>query len=233
MPIKVYVVGNSVPVARMFYERSVMFAGVLRPEDADVLVWTGGPDVDPSWYNEKTLAKTFVDARRDERDIDVWMKAREDQLKIGICRGAQLLNVMNDGSLWQDVDNHRQSHMVTDLATGKSVWVSSTHHQAMRPGPYAVAVATTNLATIKEADGVIWKRYKPGGQMKRDEKGSLIREPESIDYEVLWYPNTSSLCFQPHPEILSFGQCREYFFDLLFKYWMSVLNIREAKGKVA
>lgn len=182
------------------------------PKFADILVFTGGSDVTPSMYGEKPLACTSFQISRDIRELRDWRNYGPGKFKIGICRGAQFLNVLNGGRLWQDVDNHalHGGHEVTDILTQKKHVVSSTHHQQMRPAGGSVIVATTQLSTQKHSDLVHWKKGEqaPFASM-------------AIDYEVVWYPKTKSLCFQGHPEYHDKAyqpSCRNYFFEVLRRF---------------
>lgn len=119
-----------------------------------------------------------------------------DLPKIGICRGAQFLNVKSGGAMWQDVNNHTKDHVATDiLFTNTELTVSSTHHQMMIPSP----------------DGEILAFAKEATQFK----SASDRDPTRVDAEVVWYEKTKSLCFQPHPELAGYSDCRDYFFDLI------------------
>ena len=70
----------------------------------DALILSGGHDVDPHLYGEEQDPKsgaTWPD--RDKFDIAL-LKAAEAAGKpvLGICRGAQIINVAHGGSMWQD-----------------------------------------------------------------------------------------------------------------------------------
>lgn len=175
--------------------------------DADVVVWTGGSDVNPELYKEKCLSDTRYNIKRDEDDARAWGESLGQdnaQLRVGICRGGQFLNVMNGGKMWQDVDGHTKAHDIIDLEHGLVLEASSTHHQMMIPdGAKAeiIAVANDRVATYKVAFGREWVADKD--------------PEESLDYEVLWYPDTASLCFQPHPEYSGYNALTNYFFDLI------------------
>ncbi|MBE7012581.1 MAG: gamma-glutamyl-gamma-aminobutyrate hydrolase family protein [Ruminococcaceae bacterium] len=71
----------------------------------DGYVFTGGPDVNPSFYGEEKLdtCGTIVDCR-DKVDTAVFDAAYKSKKPIlGICRGYQLINVCLGGTLYQDV----------------------------------------------------------------------------------------------------------------------------------
>lgn len=73
------------------------------------LVVTGGHDVDPVLYAAAPEVTPKIDTERDRFEsaaID-WMLARRRPL-LGICRGAQLLNVRRGGSLFQELRSRRK-----------------------------------------------------------------------------------------------------------------------------
>lgn len=96
----------------------------VRPSQAsdlpafDAVVVTGGHDVDPVLYGAEPEVKPNYDERRDALEKLVIRAALECRLPIlGICRGAQLLNVCRGGTLVQDLRSHRKktSHRRTVL----------------------------------------------------------------------------------------------------------------------
>lgn len=200
--LRVYVVGGGHQYIKMFFDAG--FKGTRSIEDADIICFTGGEDVDPSLYNEKPIPGTRFNTNRDKFEAGIYGEALgRKKPMIGICRGSQFLNVMNGGKLWQDVNNHCvRGHPVVDVRTGEIKYdMTSTHHQQMIPAHDAEIIAVAELSTEKKNEGTILNRPKP----------------ESDDMEVLWYPGSLSLCFQPHPEF-QHGACRNYFLDLVDEY---------------
>jgi carbamoylphosphate synthase small subunit len=175
-------------------------------DKADLVVFTGGADISPSFYNSLPHPKTFYDVSRDISEKAYFEKCMEKKKPmVGICRGGQFLNVMNGGAMWQHVANHTFRHTMIDVVTGSEINVTSTHHQMMRPAKDALIVAVANQKGTKE---------------EVDENNTIITHlPKSNDpdIEVVFYEKTKSLCFQPHPE--HYGSCndgmRKYFFDLI------------------
>ena len=176
--------------------------------EADVVCFTGGADVNPALYKEKPLSGIRWDAARDEYDVQAYRTAG-NKFKVGICRGGQFLNVMNGGTLWQDVDKHCGTHTLIDVKTKASVMVSSTHHQQMRPAKRSLIVAQASICTRKVAANDSWTYSK-----KNDTDAANMR-----DLEVVWYRRSKSLCFQPHPEFPAHGACRDYFYSLMDRFY--------------
>ena len=168
-------------------------------EDADLIVFTGGADVTPSMYGEKSHPKTYSEPSRDRAEELVWVESQERGIPaVGICRGGQLLNVLNGGKMHQHIVGHAtgSNHLITDVASGTNIMVSSTHHQMMIPSDKGVVLAV--------ADIVDW----PKGE-------------EQEDIEVVYYPETNNLCFQPHPEFFyNRSPCVDYFFNCINEWVM-------------
>jgi hypothetical protein len=199
------VIGNDHYIQELFRHRGfdVMFESNTT-KMPKIVVFTGGEDVDPSWYGQPKHFKTTCHSRRDHKEM-VFFEKYLDVPKVGICRGGQFLNVLSGGSMWQDVDGHAlhpgKSHKVIDLLfTKNSLEVPSSHHQMMLPSDQGYVLAIANeakhfLSMAKE------KPPKP-----------------KYDPEVVWYPKSLSMCYQSHPEYkLKSGDTAhvDYFFDLI------------------
>lgn len=208
--LKVFVIGGNYAIERIFLKEGATIVGSL--DAAHAVVWTGGADVNPTLYNEAKHPRTHSDHVRDRFEQACWFRAQEKKkLKIGICRGGQFLNVMNGGPLWQHVDGHALAgvHPMTyrNGAELKEVLVTSTHHQQMIP----------NRKTACEVWGF-------AGMSTTKESGLFDNNAQRIcfypkpghasDAEIIWYPESRSLCFQPHPEYSSLST-RELFFECI------------------
>lgn len=201
--LRVLVVGGGFQYLKMFFDAGMK--GATSVEDADIVCFTGGEDVDPEFYGEEPIPETYFNTRRDKLEAGIFGECLGlKKPMIGICRGSQFLNVMNDGKLWQDVNNHaiRGTHEITDMRSGEiKSGMTSTHHQQMIAGPNAEVIALANLST---------RKVNMEKVVERD-------PPELDDVEVVWYPDSLCLCFQPHPEFQN-GDCRNYFLDLVDEY---------------
>lgn len=181
-------------------------------EEADCVVWTGGEDINPALYAEKNVASSF-NPIRDRQDLAA-IKLSKDKFKVGICRGAQLLNcIPNEGTLWQDVDHHGGcNHEIHDYMTNKNYTVNSVHHQAMRMNEKTgILVSYCQLSTEKISYSDEWHKdnqVKNGG----------VLEMNDLDAEVVWYPETKSLCVQSHPEFQE-RNTTQYFYDLMDRFY--------------
>lgn len=212
--IRVKIIGPDSSTERMFRKKiSENFEYVIMKDDItskpDLLCFTGGEDVNPALYGENPIKETHFNIHRDEVDKK-WYDRYSDVPKVGICRGGQFLNVMSGGAMWQHVSNHGMSHDIINLLPIRKDWsqgdlilATSTHHQMMIAGPGGDVIA---IAMNKSQTEGLASLYLSG--TKRD-------WPE-YDTEVVFYTDTKSLCFQPHPEYYHGSKEQEtYFFDLV------------------
>lgn len=154
---------------------------------ADMLVFTGGEDVSPHLYGDHKHHMTGSSIKRDASEAMLFDDAKERGLPmVGICRGGQFLNVMSGGRMYQHVGKHCGVHEITDVLTGEVVQVSSTHHQMMKPSEKGLLVATAYL----------------GGEREWYDQQVFRKDVSTEDVEVVFYPHTRCLCFQPHPEFV-------------------------------
>ncbi len=186
----------------------------------DLICFTGGEDVHPNLYAEPKLEHTYPNTKRDNREIELF-KRFPGVPKVGICRGGQLLNVLSGGALWQDVDGHMGGHDVVNLLkVGPMKYtlefvVSSDHHQMMIPGELGHVLAIAHKYDRAR------DRYVPLATTFKSAKGRI---KPTYDTEVVIYPKTKCLCFQPHPEYSGYDKTKEYFFNLLEHFFFPVVD---------
>lgn len=142
----------------------------------DGVVFTGGPDVDPSVYGQAPDPTVKVSSERDSMELNLMPMAIEASKPVFcICRGEQLLNVALGGTLWQDLPSmrgrgvdHNQSGKqfahrnavlsgapLASLIGEREILVNSLHHQAIDK----LATALKPMAVSE--DGLIEAVYMP------------------------------------------------------------------------
>jgi putative glutamine amidotransferase len=144
------------------------------------LILSGGPDVHPRFYGEQPLEGLGeVDEGLDLMELEAAKAAVGKDLPVlAICRGIQVLNVSQGGTLHQDIAavvpariSHGQkadkavlTHTVRiEHATRlfrimqcNEIWVNSKHHQAVK------AAAPGLLVSARASDGIIEAVEHPG-----------------------------------------------------------------------
>ncbi|HBB25424.1 MAG TPA: peptidase C26 [Bacteroidetes bacterium] len=116
----------------------------------DGLVLSGGPDVDPSRYDAEHRRGLClsIDADRDAREMALIEAARDLKMPVlGICRGAQILNVAYGGTLFADLPTERPStteHRQIDA-------VDAEHAVSVEPGSILRRISRAMDGTVNSA----------------------------------------------------------------------------------
>ncbi len=161
----------------------------------DLILFTGGEDVNPSYYGERVGKFTSINKSRDAVETDMFRKYYVNIPKLGICRGAQFLTVMNGGKLVQHVENHGigGTHSISfgEGDSVKKLEMTSTHHQMMYPfnlkkgKDYILCAHSTRYLSPIYWDG---------------ENKDISIPDEFLEPEIVFYPESRSLAIQGHPE---------------------------------
>jgi putative glutamine amidotransferase len=136
----------------------------------DGLIIGGGNDISPEHYHGDIDAKVKLDPERDQLEIDWIKRALERGIPLlGICRGAQLINVVLGGTLHQDIRPIRrrtynrpgllptkQVRLATDSVLARvcgkeRLRVNSLHHQAIKEPGEGMKVVGMDLDEITQA----------------------------------------------------------------------------------
>ena len=152
-------------------------------ERVDGILVPGGVDMHPSTYGETPHPRLGnVDPARDRTEMLMAKWCVEGKKPyLGLCRGAQVLNVAQGGSLWQDLDaqfdgaikhdyypnsGFARDHLAHEVSIAPSsrlhramevdtIKVNSMHHQGLKTigrGLTATAVAPDGLVEAVELD---------------------------------------------------------------------------------
>lgn len=187
--MRVFVVGPSIGYSR-FIEDCVL---VDKMEEAEVVLFTGGEDVNPEVYGKEPHPSVYFTRRRDKFEIEAFNQVGPHQLAVGVCRGVQLFCALYGGILVQDCTGHctGRSHTITN---GTDTYkVTSIHHQMQYPfdldrSDYEVLFWSEGISKHYEGDGVNPELLRKHG------------EPEVTVYHRPGMPT----CFgvQGHPEMM-------------------------------
>lgn len=157
--------------------------------DIDLLILTGGSDLNPNLYHQTPNGAVGWDTERDTREINIIREIRNvnSGTKIlGVCRGLQLLNVYLGGSLFQDIDSIGKAHHgVHPLGFNNPdhplAWLTVTnslHHQAVAslgdgfgslPDVIAIEPRTNLCEIVGWGDSALGVQFHP--EMFSDEIG--------------------------------------------------------------
>lgn len=200
------------PTIRLFSRYGYPIAPTIK--SADIVAFNGGEDINPQIYGERSIPAAGVYFNNDRDMVELQdYAASTGKFKFGICRGGQLLNCLNGGRLWQDVDSHNRAHDMVDLETGETIYTSSVHHQQFILGPEARLIAAARLSRFKLGH---YGEDKSVIEWCRDDYPD--DDPLSDDPEVIWYEKDRALCIQGHPEYGGYSKFTDYCMNLAEKY---------------
>ncbi|MFD1695176.1 gamma-glutamyl-gamma-aminobutyrate hydrolase family protein [Roseibium aestuarii] len=116
----------------------------------DGFIIGGGDDISPDLYRGDTLVDARLDPERDRMELEVLAHAGpRDVPVLGVCRGAQMINVHQGGTLYQNVQaafdkvpdmwtplpvktvTFKTGSRLKRLAQRETLRVNSLHHQAV------------------------------------------------------------------------------------------------------
>lgn len=177
----------------------------------DGLVVSGGADLDPALYGQPNRAARHVDAERDRLEADLLRGALEARKPIlGICRGAQLLNVVCGGTLHQDAAEvypgfrptrgvYRRLTLRRPIHVLRDGWVASLLGRGRKPH---LVNSLHHQAIDHVGDGL--------EVVAVDEQG-MVQAIEGLD------KSTFTVGVQWHPELMPFAHRQMAFFAALVK----------------
>ncbi|WP_066638298.1 gamma-glutamyl-gamma-aminobutyrate hydrolase family protein [Desulfolucanica intricata] len=198
-------------LARPYYEAVVEAGGVplLIPAVREVeevlrvldgLIFSGGGDVDPLFFGEEPLPESGeISPDRDLVELKLAKKAMSMGIPIlGICRGAQVLNIAAGGTIYQDISlgyktplkhsqqaprwypthtiNIDEESILAKLLGEKLLRVNSYHHQCLaKMGSDFKVVARSQDEVIEAFEGtgnnfVLGVQFHPETMWRRDRR---------------------------------------------------------------
>lgn len=151
----------------------------------DGIIISGGHDVFPLNYNEELAPKiSEVFPERDKYEMCLINEAKKfNKAILGICRGFQLINVLEGGSLYQDLSymnndrllKHSQGHtpslathyvnvkeesILKEIVGKEKIMVNSFHHQAIKEvAKDFVVSAVANDGVVEAIENKAYKFY--------------------------------------------------------------------------
>jgi gamma-glutamyl-gamma-aminobutyrate hydrolase PuuD len=163
----------------------------LHPENYKLVLFTGGEDVDPSFYNDTSpKGICHYDTERDLQESAIYKIAVENNIKmVGVCRGMQLLTVLTGGSLIHHATGHgcgMHDIVITINGRTRKQAVNSLHHQLCIPsrGNYVIGWSAERLSEM---------------YVGKDDKRVNYTGPE---IEAIVFPDINAFGVQYHPEML-------------------------------
>lgn len=195
----------------------VDFKSIKNITDVDLILFTGGEDVDPELYNESKGKFTYINKNRDQKEKEVFNFFKGYVPMLGICRGNQLLCVLNGGKLIQHVEGHGKEHKIRIKDYQIPVIITSTHHQMV----YPFNLKEENYELIAYSEFFKSNTYLNGNNEEID------LPKEFLEPEIVFYPKTKCLGIQGHPEYESCPSNTKNICMSLIKKYLLNKNLKE------
>jgi gamma-glutamyl-gamma-aminobutyrate hydrolase PuuD len=181
---------------------------LARPQDFDLVCFTGGADVSPELYGHRDLGSSF-NPPRDDIEKTVFELASDHEIPMtGICRGSQFLNVMCGGTMVQHLrKSHGGSPHMCDAKRGGpdpktseglvSFEVTSSHHQMSVLGDGGIFLGNSKNSIPTETCGY-------DGDLRDLDENHVRWDSDGHYYlyvtEAFAYPEKKVFAVQHHPE---------------------------------
>jgi len=164
-----------------------------------LIIFTGGEDISPELYNQKANTHTRgVNIKRDRHEVAIF-NLYKDIPKLGVCRGHQLISVLEGASLIQHVDGHHTNHNMKTF-DDHTIGVTSCHHQ--------MVIFDKDMEEGKDYYHLGWSSPAKA-TMYVGEKGiDIYRDGVKLanryfeESEMAFFPKSNSLTVQFHPKHL-------------------------------
>lgn len=172
------------------------------PQKFSLILFTGGADVDPSFYNDDSPHNLCnFNSARDKSEKTIFKHATNNHIPmIGICRGFQFLNVMAGGRLMHHISGHGGTiHSFDGPSLKEPIAVNSFHHQMVIPPTKAYVIGHSVDPLPNECYG----------------KHDKLEEWHGPGIEAAIFPEINSCGVQYHPEwMLTTSEGFLFFYDM-------------------
>lgn len=164
-------------------------ADVKNPKDIDLVLFTGGEDVNPGIYNQNIGKHTHINMSRDKKEMDTFYKFQNHSFMLGICRGSQMMTVLSGGKLIQHVGGHCRDHSMI-VRSSVRYNITSSHHQMLYPFDL----------NEKDYELIAYSEYFQSNTYLNGDNEEIELSKNFLEPEIVYYKNTNALCIQGHPE---------------------------------
>lgn len=196
--------GEDAGIGKLFVKRGFRRQFTIR--GADIVVFGGRSPVHPYLYGEHSILddSSLYTIFRDKREVFLFKDLPDHTRKIGLNRGALLLNILSGGRSWQKADGHEMTHRVKSNMEAYNkdnddlMYVNSDHVQLMRTSEHALILAQSCEAHRKSTC-----------------KTSVVTA--DVEPELVYYWHTNTLCSQFNP-VDDLPKSRDFFFKAVEDY---------------
>lgn len=176
------------------------------PRPIDGLILGGGGDIFPMLYDDVPKQGYLYDRDRDALEVGLAMQASEENIPVmGICRGAQLLNVMRGGSLHLDASKAYEDAHYPDSFLAKIFFRK----------PIATNAGTIIRRALGTEKSMVNSLHKQSIKRVGESLEVTAREPNGIVQAIEDPRKHFFIGVQFHPEFMLHRRKFRRIFDLL------------------
>jgi putative glutamine amidotransferase len=170
----------------------------------DAVIISGGNDIDPALYGATIDGSVDPDPPRDAWELALIHAARTLGVPLlGICRGAQLLNVAYGGTLIQHIWDARDDHPALWIGQTKKI-ATGMHEVEFEPDSRFAAIYGTERRTVNSLHHQALDRIGRGLRVVGTAPDGTVEAIEAVD-------GWEALAVQWHPERLDLADERPLF----------------------
>lgn len=156
-------------------------------------LFTGGPDPHPFLWGEETHKNCgTISVKRDHMELSLLSIVMEQKKPLlGICRGAQMINVGLGGDIYQDI--HSQHHSEFPIAHKQPLYYTSpSHHVTVKPDTMLAKLTAADWIAVNSSHHQAVRKLAPGLIAGGIAPDGIIEEIEMPGYPFLigvqWHP---------------------------------------------
>lgn len=180
--------GDIQPFDQIFSHKKDISKGI---EGVDAVVFWGGADIHPGFYEQERHSKSQANSRPSERDYFEWRAMVYCKLHnipmIGVCRGAQMMCAFAGGELVQHCNHHNTGGHSIVTHDGKRMYTTSAHHQMMIPWKV-------------QHELLAWTDRRQSTLYEGEHDQPIPEMYSHNEPEVVYFPKIRGLAIQGHPE---------------------------------
>lgn len=166
------------------------------------IIFSGGGDIQPSLWGGKSLTHHFYQEERDDLEAKLLQFALKRNIPVlGICRGAQMINVLLGGYLVQDLNQNSLKRLNHVKSTHRLIWEKNSKF----PLPLRKKISVNSFHN----QGFSLRELSPQLQSFAYTEDGIVEgfyHKKKHCIGILWHPERKS----PHPE----------FCDSIIKFWL-------------
>ncbi len=203
---------GGIPVILPIVEQEEVWLEAVNRVDA--IIFTGGVDIHPHFYREEPNQKIGeIMPLRDQMEIKMAQYAMElNKPILGICRGIQLLNVAQGGTLYQDIPSQVENAILHSQTAPR---YEATHYIAIAKDSILYDIVQSEKIRTNSFHHQAIKGLASGFRKIAEASDGIIEAIESIDHDFV-------LGLQFHPEMMwhrdrTMASIGEYFVNYVKK----------------